>query len=1194
MAGKRTKSTNSGSTSKPSNSKAQTTPKAKKTGGGTAIGGGVNFQAVVTAIVGVHILRGAALGWLNGVCIDLPIAVWAESEGPGDDLHIELDNDLSIEVQAKKGLVRGENLWGALESIAGALHKGQMSYGLLAIASDSSSTISKELATDIERLGQGRTDSLKDIGKDWAGRLTKANIPAQKVCRCMRIRVIHGLSAEDADANAAKEILRHVCAREDDVEAAWNTLCRHAVLLIEKRGRWTLQDLVRLLRSTNIAIRNDNFPASLLDRHTAWVSKINEHFAITGIRRRIPLMDLLPMQLESMAFKQSESSDASAALERYHKSAEHKRFSDVFDSIWTARFKTRAVVVAGPGLGKSTMLKELAHQYAQDGYLVLKVALKPIAAAMRHGGTFSDLLLKHSLDGIDITSEQIKYSKRFNWVVLADGLDECGSTHREVAEQINRFAEGHPLARIVLTTRPIGYDTPALEHWTHYRLLPPVTGDGAANLARLVSAASKDELSPSGAVEVMPYKPGKMVPSDAIAISPQLLGMSAALIHRHRELPKTRLGLYSELIKLFEEFPADSPSEQPDIAVIVLDIIGWHLLYDPLITFDLLLDQTATALSPLTGRTALASKNEVRAAVKHWERVGLVEQIFHGDTKLLTFIHKTFCEFVASRYLVRHSELIDRLVDQVDKQEVISFAVGQGLAEELIALYVRRYDAGRPKQLQSALTLLNKQQDVIPERCAQALIQRSFAAIEDGAAERFSIGLSISRLGGKASHFAAAEATPRLQSTDPAVKLVAWAIVLNCGITCYDPARVTPVLRGLLLTVDPFDAGGVFDKKDRSDHDLLRRVAIGVLKAQPDENIRFFAIHELSDEKLSSIGFISEVNDVLRSRGVEELPSLWPKAESKYSPVTVTPVGIRWEEASIFACRSIAGAFANDLVPDAASRKYGGGFPQFAGLMRASGFMDMPGSDVYQWAKPHDELATQSIIKAVAALLPLDVNALAEEANAILQQLDTEAPESAFAFLPAVDILPLAWETVPNAPDGRDHIKRALLHPSAWINQLAAKICERTPMTQAELQSLMSKAAGYSLFHISLLTAHHHSNDAPQMLVQRLTNDAAGDVSGIFTVLRGLGISPSPELMNLTLICLCSDDEASSEAATNLLSHWHDKGTLLDRAPISTAVDHWGGGDGRKSNLFTRTPLHSLRKLLDKIDTGDTHSPLSE
>jgi hypothetical protein len=83
--------------------------RAKKPGGGTAAGGGINFQAAVTAIAGAHLLRGTAIGWLS--VFDVPAAVWAESEGAGDDVRLELASGRSAEIQAKKGLKRGNALW---------------------------------------------------------------------------------------------------------------------------------------------------------------------------------------------------------------------------------------------------------------------------------------------------------------------------------------------------------------------------------------------------------------------------------------------------------------------------------------------------------------------------------------------------------------------------------------------------------------------------------------------------------------------------------------------------------------------------------------------------------------------------------------------------------------------------------------------------------------------------------------------------------------------------------------------------------------------------------------------------------------------------------------------------------------------------------------------------------------------------
>src|SRR5690606_13760268 len=88
--------------------------RAGRVAGGAATGSGMNFQAVVTSIAGVNLLVGTPLVWLEGIADDVPVAVWSETTGPGDDIRIELNDNQTIEVQAKKGLRKGANLWNSL------------------------------------------------------------------------------------------------------------------------------------------------------------------------------------------------------------------------------------------------------------------------------------------------------------------------------------------------------------------------------------------------------------------------------------------------------------------------------------------------------------------------------------------------------------------------------------------------------------------------------------------------------------------------------------------------------------------------------------------------------------------------------------------------------------------------------------------------------------------------------------------------------------------------------------------------------------------------------------------------------------------------------------------------------------------------------------------------------------------------
>ena len=70
--------------------------------GGAAGGGGFNFQARATAYVYAHVLAGRAMNFADNH-YPVPLAVWAESGGPGDDIRVECEGGGVLEIQAKRG-----------------------------------------------------------------------------------------------------------------------------------------------------------------------------------------------------------------------------------------------------------------------------------------------------------------------------------------------------------------------------------------------------------------------------------------------------------------------------------------------------------------------------------------------------------------------------------------------------------------------------------------------------------------------------------------------------------------------------------------------------------------------------------------------------------------------------------------------------------------------------------------------------------------------------------------------------------------------------------------------------------------------------------------------------------------------------------------------------------------------------------
>ncbi|MEE4675479.1 hypothetical protein V2K57_12520 [Pseudomonas alliivorans] len=1161
--------------------------KSKKTGGGAAFGGGANFQSSLTAIVATHILTGSPLGWLDGVCDDRPAAVWAESEGPGDDLRVELIDGNAIEVQAKKGLTRGADLWSALMALAKAINDGALSYGILALASDASASIRQSLANDIERLGQGRIDNLHNIGQEFHQRLVDDGLSVSLVCRALRIRVIDTLIAKNGDINAAKNSLRLICHDENDGAAAFDILGFRALRLIENRGRWTLRDLVQLLRTRGIKLRDHSGPAALLDRFSRWVSDSHKNFSIPGVPKKISIEHLLPMKLEARPFEQEAVIDAQSALERYQKVRVRQRSFESFDAKWTGRFKPRAVVVAGPGLGKSTLLRELAHQYSLDGFMVLCAPLKWIAAGLRQGRAFSDLLATKAFDGSGLRASEVMGDARFNLVILLDALDECGEEHNSIAEHIHRFALGHPKAKIIVTTRPIGYTSSALSEWTHYNLLPPAAEDAPKNLRTLLEVISP---AASG-IEIPFFKPSvlgrRQEPVNGFDTSPQLLGLSAALIYRNQTLPTTRVQLYSELITLLESAPisvrAFDGADLTDIAIQVLNMTGWRLLENPLLPLNQLIAVIAADLSPLIGSQQIACKGYARAALSHWERVGLVETLHHDGTQLIAFIHKTFCEFVAARYLSEQSvAMIDGVIDRDGLDELINFGVGLGLADKLIEIYLRRAADGMPNVIAPALALLTKPGARASTHNVQRLIQIAFDSIDDQDTHAFSIGLGLASFGGDAADLVEDGAVKRLYAMQSSVRVIAWGLAGHLASSDLD---VLAILRALALTIPEPERTSITKELKVRGHglELLRRLALNLLKAQPDSQASSFAA-QLCGQTFSTMGFREDVNAHLSSRGVAEVPS--PLDGLDVSQNSVALARFDWVDSfsGMDAFVAIAKALAGTGNPLSLASPRSPALPQFSAFLNASGFMNCPASDVEAWGDSYDEDVVRSTLTSIASDLPLDMDELQRECSEILN-LYISGKGSLFDVMADVDISSWSIPVPSTAPRNLHIVQQGLLHPSEWFCHLCLQICAPFPMAADDLKGMLQVANDHSLGAVLFLIETYHPSQLIDLAVRRLLRDTSPrQVSPIFTLFVKWEVMPTPQLQDVVMMSLCSDCWNTAREATNLLDAWVTKGMVLDRDKIEAAVEHWGG---RKANqAFKPPPLQALISLSDRIADG--------
>jgi len=673
--------------------------KKSNSGGGSATGGGINFQAAVSSIVAVHILDGSKLGWLDGIHDDIPIQVSAETNGPGDDVRIRYSDESICEVQVKKGLSKSKKLWTTLESLAAAIDGCSIAYGILVVCSETSGTIRRDLSRDIIRIGGGRTDGLKPISKEFLEKLDAKGIDTKIVCSKLRVVVVPALTSDSAGVQLAKSKIRAFCVDESEANHAWGHLLNDAAKLIEYRGKRDAVSLRDVLKSNAIQLEelgHKSTPINLLEKIAAWSESIHQNYTVFGIDQAISIDDAwMPIKSIVQDREHVEHDDVTKAIETYHAWSEKAdtRNSDEIDPTTLGLYFKCCVIVAGPGMGKTTLLKKLFRLYNAKNQPAVFVRLPHVAARMdMYGDSFQEAVFNLGLDGVDISSKEALDSNIRNWTFLLDGLDECGVYQTRICEALLKYQSGFSESRIILSTRPIGYSTPLLSEWRHYELLP-LDKDNARSSVELILS----NLFPTDsdrAYELIKFFDAEVEGnkySNVLLRSPLLLGLSTSLAIKKIEFGNTKTELYRSLFKLIED---DSTVRQVESEVerstleFFLSCLGWILNRYPVQDLEATINSMKVLLSKELECKELKAAQILNKCLDHWEEKGVIERIRHAGGDFLTFIHKTFSEYWAGRYLAQlsHEDLkaeLEGIKESNSLNEVLVFAGSLGVSDQI-------------------------------------------------------------------------------------------------------------------------------------------------------------------------------------------------------------------------------------------------------------------------------------------------------------------------------------------------------------------------------------------------------------------------------------------------------------------------------------------------------------------------------
>jgi hypothetical protein len=1179
--------------------------------GGAATAGGINFQAAVTAICSVQVARGQPLNWLSGSIDDVPNRFHAETGGAGDDLGIEYRDGSSSEVQIKKGLRAGKILWDTLKKLTLGIHEGEIDYGVLVVCPNTSQPIRQHLAEDLVRLGTDRTDNLREHARTFTSQLASLGLPAQKICSRLRIITVHALDGDTASINTAQSELGHLCVDHSQIVPAWDCLYRDASKVIGLRAARSASDILQILKSSRIQISANaiNSPAALINQLTDWVSGTNCNFPILGTQRPLSIDNAwIPITVRVREEVELVPEGMAAALEEYHAwNRRGDRDQKEIEAATLGQFYRHAVIVAGPGMGKSTLITKLAKEYASEGQPVLKVSLRAVAQRMRtKGEAFEESVFALALDGSGILVATLKDSGIHDWVLLCDGLDECGASQNLVAEGLIKFAAGHTQCRAIVTTRPIGYVAAHLSEWRHYEITALKSSSVTPFLANLIQeilgpdderfcdvhSLAKSHIENSGAAKL-------------ITRSPLLLGIAASLIVRNIEIGETKSQLYTAVFRLFDEdlpIRAEVPRAGNAVLRRVLDMLGWAVIESPIRSINTMLDGCAEGLSIELECPKLKAKEIAEECLKYWQEVGLLEKVRHKEEEVLTFVHKTFAEYAAARYLVEYSEegqaeAVEKRIGETEWTEVLCFAASMGLGDMICKMTLQ--DTTDAKSIHAAvlkcLELAQNSNPLLKKHLLENILDLAVKELQSERREwSFDIGEAMLALASRVPDLVGRRVQPLLDDAQSWTKLAAWACVMESGGRFYNLESMRAALRDLPQSVSinyGVSLGGGL-RLGAFGQNLAQSFALNAARVtleQTPELADKLLPDALGAESLNTFGFHTKLEELLGRHGKEYKIGVHKDGPSSALRRLLNP-SEGYDEARLHSYEQIFGAIiGDDDRPIAEPASSDLQLLNVAAFFAITGYWNSLPNEVWAWSKKYDQEAAHEVLQQYVRVSELPLDKLIEEAKIFLEKARS-APDNrlvhVFGLTPSVDVPLPVWHSAHMVNADPLTLEKGIYHGSMWLKRLAAWLLSNHlgPDELAPVVSrLLTDGRNYTLQIAAVLATYLDRNVASELVRERLREPLVPGCRYLFELLSELDITLDDlglDVLRRGLLDKDPETAVSAAGYAEMLTNSNEK-ELLNL--LKEAYAHWQSHEEPYPENVGTIPTSPRKELLTGI-----------
>ena len=375
---------------------------------------------------------------------------------------------------------------------------------------------------------------------------------------------------------------------------------------------------------------------------------------ITGMEKKLPI-ELAWIQLRLM--------DEEALQEFREKGAaptpgqeEIRQTDQKFDieAVWTSA--ENMVILAGPGAGKSTLLKKLVQTAAQKKQKVIWLSLMHVAGLYGQGETFDQAMRKTMAVFLPFEVSKAEFEYRLQYLFL-DGLDECGSIRRKVGAEIADWAKTHPWVKVIVTSRPLGYDGAALSDFRHMAILHMDFEMCKSYVRELLEKLVPEDYRQCADWFEEHTKNQNIV--EMVRKSPLLLGFLLQLSIRRTDFGNSRIELYGRVMQ--EWLQGSSRQNEMKISEAELmcgiEAVAYYMMnamdrvHEGAWEKEKILSAVIPWLKKELECSKLAARQKAEYILEFWDERGILEKNYLEGRLQYRFLHLNIGEYLTGKYI---------------------------------------------------------------------------------------------------------------------------------------------------------------------------------------------------------------------------------------------------------------------------------------------------------------------------------------------------------------------------------------------------------------------------------------------------------------------------------------------------------------------------------------------------------------